>query len=92
VNGSLIFTPDWEDDYTEQRLREELIHFEFKGEGWYLTNDETMFIAHICRRTDGRHMYRVYAWDRKSVGVAPGNPCAIFNAVVNAPVRVDTRV
>lgn len=93
------FTPDWIEHWTpllaEQNLQS--IGFKFEGEGWYLSSTYTMLVvASLIIKSDNKNasleMYDFYVWSNPAIGTKEaGNPIAMLQWIVNAPIRVDTR-
>lgn len=89
----LPLTPDWSTIWTAPESEAQLEGFTFKGPGWYLTETDSMLVKPdssrpilqnwTSKRLPGEH-FHFLVWNNS-------NPCATFNNIVNAPVKVDTR-
>lgn len=97
MNGTLNFSPDWQNFWSKEEIEKELAPTKFLGEGWYMTKTDTLLVAHIGKRktkedvSADEDLFIVSCWNRPSIGLAPTNPGDIFNQIVNAPTKVDER-
>lgn len=93
---SLNFLPDWTHVWTAEEAEEQLSGFKFSGPGWYLTKSDSILVLPM-RGGPGAELSVNNTWrqlrpkgERFTFMVYNGyNPCAAFNAVANAPVRLD---
>ena len=95
------FIPDWLRVWTAARAEKELKDFKFKGTGWYVTKTDTLLVvpveplkllASVSRDADTiwlakshwapEQEFRFYVYNGR-------NPSSSFNALINAPVRID---
>ena len=87
-----IFKPDWTNTYTAWKAEQELKDFKFEGPGWYLVGDDTLLVIPVDRNMPEIWNKTWTETERFNFHYYVGrNPASIFNAIVNAPTRVDTR-
>lgn len=85
--------PDWMNLWTAPQAEQQLKDFKFTGPGWYLTKTDSMLVipdssrpilqSWAAKRLSGEY-FKFLVWNK-------ANPCAAFNNVANAPVRLDIR-
>jgi hypothetical protein len=84
------FKPDWEETWTAAEAEHELDGFKFDGPGWYLTKTDAMLVVPCGRlaanqwhqKGTEKESFRFYIYNGRHPGDA-------FNAIANAPVRLD---
>ena len=95
------FVPDWQRVWTAAKAEKELKNFKFKGPGWYITKTDTLLVVPVepfkvtvphpedvtttwlaPKHWAPEQEFRFYVYNGR-------NPSASFNALANAPVRID---
>ena len=87
------FEPDWARCWTASEAEHELVNFKFSGPGWYITETDTLLVVpdgDVPKKGPWKQEWR--AGQKFWFFVYNGhNPFDSFNAINNAPVRVDER-
>lgn len=83
--------PAWSQQMTAAEAEKQFANFKFNGPGWYYYNKETILVVPLTRTKETlwhqkspdeeRFMFHVYNRECNNE----------FNAIVNAPTRVDDR-
>lgn len=86
------FQPDWKATLTAEDSEIELNGFKFKGPGWYIEKDDTVLVFPAngeCEEPwkqtwEEDRLFHFLVYNER-------NPSDAFNAIVNAPVKLDQR-
>lgn len=88
---------DWQEIWTAHQAEHQMKGFKFEGPGWYAYSEHVLLVIPLesnnpKREYDGlwsknwpiSQKFRFFVYNGR-------NPADIFNAIVNAPTRVDMR-
>ena len=66
-NVELLFDCDWKESWTAAEFEEELAPTKFRGQGWYLSEGDTLLVVpleFLEKDPTAPERYRVYCWNR----------------------------